>query len=127
MPRFTISIALLLATVPAFVTGCGGSKSAPMPDYGSEEGLKIAQLVSEFNEAKADANKFRKMFAGTAPSNWREYERSVYEVVVGSPKVNGSTATAGVTIRKEANYEVVATTEWTFARVGDTWKIKSAP
>jgi hypothetical protein len=41
--------------------------------------------------------------------------------------VDGATATADVTVRKESNYETVATVGWTFAKVGDEWKLKTAP
>jgi hypothetical protein len=82
-----------------------------MPNYGSDEGLKIAQCVSNFNDAKGDVAKFRKMFAGKAPANWRSYDKYVYEVVVGSPKIDGANATANVTVHQESNYEVIATKE----------------
>jgi hypothetical protein len=98
-----------------------------MPDYGSEEGLKVAQMISNFNDAKADINKFKKSFVGNAPSNWKEYEKYAYEVVVGSPKIDGANATATVTVHTDSNYEVVATKEWSFTKVGDAWKIKDAP
>lgn len=126
MLRLTPSIAPLFSVVLVLVTGCGSGEVAP-PNYGSPEGLKIAQTVSDFNDAKANINTFKKMFVGTAPSNWKEYERVVYEVVVGSPQVDGANATATVTVRNESNYEVIATKEWTFTKVGDAWKIKDAP
>ncbi|MFO0798003.1 MAG: hypothetical protein U0804_11030 [Gemmataceae bacterium] len=122
MPRFALLTAVLLAA------GCAGSSSVPMPDYGSEEGLKIAQLVSEFNDTKGAPAKFKKAFAGDPPAaGLKAYERYVYEVEVGSPRVSGGTATATVRLLKEADNELVTTKEWTFAKVGDAWKIKTAP
>jgi hypothetical protein len=127
MVRFTTLIAPVLPVVLVLLPGCRSGSGTPMPDYGSEEGLKIAQAVSTFNDTKGDLAKFKKMFAGNAPANWKEYGKHVYEVEVGSPKVEGAGATATVTVRNESNYEVIATKEWKFAKVGEDWKIKDAP
>ena len=128
MIRFTPSIRRdVFASLLTSVAGCSSSGSVARPDYGSEEGRKIAEFVDYFNDYKADANKFKKSFAGNAPSNWKEYEQFRYEVKVGSPKVDGTSATATVNIYKESNHEVIATKEWTFTKVGETWKIKDAP
>ena len=98
-----------------------------MPDYGSEDGLKIAQMVSEFNEAKADQAKFKKMFAGSPSADWKKYYPLAFEVAPGSPKVSGAEATAQVIVRKDADNADVGTKEWSFIKEGDAWKIKSAP
>lgn len=98
-----------------------------MPDFGSEEGLKIAQAVSEFNDAKNSQLKFKKSFAESPPANWKQYDKYSFQVKQGSPKVDGVNATATVTIHNESNFEVVATKEWTFVKVGDAWKLKTAP
>ena len=119
MPR------LALLTV-LFAAGCGSS-AVPMPDYGSDEGLKIAQLVSEFNDTRGAPAKFKKMFAAAPPAALKAFEKYVYEVEVGSPRVEGTTATATVRLLKEADNSVVTTKEWTFSKVGDGWKIKTAP
>ncbi|HYH67062.1 MAG TPA: hypothetical protein VD866_20370 [Urbifossiella sp.] len=120
MPR------LALLTV-LFAAGCGSS-AIPMPDYGSDEGLKIAQLVSEFNDTRGAPAKFKTMFAAAPPAaGLKAYEKYVYEVEVSSPRVDGTTATATVRLLKEADNSLVTTKEWTFAKVGDAWKIKTAP
>ena len=121
MPRLALLTAALLAA------GCGSGSSIPMPDYGSEEGLKIAQLVSEFNDTRGAPAKFKKMFAAAPPASLKAYEKYVYEVEVGSPRVEGSTATATVRLLKEADNSLVTTKEWTFGKAGDAWKIKTAP
>lgn len=121
MPRLALSTVVLLAA------GCGGGSSVFLPDYGSEEGLKIAQMVSIFNDAKASPSKFKTMFADAPPAAAKAFDKYLYEVEVGSPRVTGSTATATVRLLKEADNSLVTTKEWTFSKVGDAWKIKTAP
>ncbi|MDY3553346.1 hypothetical protein R5W24_002447 [Gemmata sp. JC717] len=124
--RRLIPLALLGAVM--LVPGCGASSGTPrMPDYGSEDGLKIALVVSEFNDAKNNQTKFKNSFAESPPANWKQYEKYSFRVKQGSPKVNGTTATATVTIHNESNFEAVGTQEWSFVKVGDTWKLKTAP
>ncbi len=120
MPRLPAALLIALAA------GCGGG-SVAMPDYGSEDGLKLAQLVSSFEDAKGDPAKFKKFFADAPPPNRKDYEKFVYEVAAGSPKVTGDAATAMVNVRLDSDNSVVATAEWTFSKVGDSWKIKAAP
>jgi hypothetical protein len=124
--RYNIALVALAILVVNFL-GCSHPEAVPLPNYGSEEGLKIAQMVSEFNDWKAHPAKFKKAFAATVPANFKDYEKFTYNVVVGSPKVDGSSATASVTIHKESNYEVVATKDWSFTKAGNDWKIKDAP
>lgn len=118
---------LVLAAALATSFGCGGNRPSPPPDYGSEDGLKIAKLIDEFNEAKAEPAVFKKQFAGAAPANWKDYEKHAYVAVVGSAKIDGSTATTTVTVRNEVSNQPVGDLAWTFAKVGDAWKIKTAP
>ena len=109
------------------VAGCGSSGSVALPDYGSEEGRRIAEFVDYFNDYTVDNKKFKQAFASGAPSSRKEYEQFRYEVKVGSPKIDGANATATVNIYNESNHEVIATKEWTFIKVGESWKIKDAP
>ena len=116
---------LALASAALLVAGCG--RGVSMPNYGSEEGLQLAQFVSDFNDAKADRRKFAQMFADKAPANWKEYYPYTYNVVPGSPKVSGDSATAAVEVRKDADYSLIDTRDWTFVKVGGKWKLKLAP
>jgi hypothetical protein len=123
-----LAFALFLSTVP-LAAGCGGGVGDDVtpPDYGSEDGKAIAELVSRIDDARGDPAKFKKLFAGAAPANPKEYDKYLYAVEVGSPKVTGADATASVGVHKESDYAVVGTKEWAFTKVGDQWKIKSAP
>ncbi len=125
-PATILTLAFVVAQ--PLIVGCGSGQQTPtpLPDYGSEDGVQIALLVSEFNDAKTQLVKAKKLFAGSPP-NVREYQNLAFEVVVGSPKVDGTTATASVKVLSDADMKPIATTEWTFTKVGDAWKIKSAP
>lgn len=121
-------ILLALVVVVFAVPGCwsNGSNGPPALDFGSEDGKKIAELVSDLNEAKATAQRFKALFVAPAPPNWAAYETLNFDVV-GKPKVDGTQATATVKIRSDADQAEKGEKEWTFAKVGDAWKIKSAP
>jgi len=123
--RARLAPLLALASAALVAAGCG--RGVPMPNYGSEEGLQIAQFVSDFNDAKANRLKFAQMFADKAPANWKEYEPHTYNVVPGSPKVSGDSATATVEVRKDADYSLIDTRDWTFVKVGGKWRLKLAP
>lgn len=122
MPR--LCLLALLALVPA---GCGGGASAvPPPDYGSEDGRKIAEFVSRLDDARGDPARLRRLFAAP-PANPRAYDRYLFSVQPGTVKVDGATATASVDVSAEADGRPVGTREWAFARAGDGWKLTAAP
>ncbi len=119
-----IVFALVCAAAPL---GCSGSSaSVKGPNFGSEDGTKIAGLISEFDDAKARAAKFKKCFASPAPTTWKAYSNYMYDVE-GAPKVTGDTATATVKIRPDGVPGEPFTREWTFVKAGADWKLKDAP
>lgn len=126
MVRLTPSLIAIFSIILTAALGCGGSGSIAGPDSGSDAG-KIAEFVDYFNDYVADAAKFKKAFAGKAPSSRKEYELLRFEVKAGSLKVDGTNATATVDIRNDSSHEVIATKEWTFTKVGEEWKLKDAP
>lgn len=109
--------------IVVFALGCGGSPKPPT--YGSEEGKKIAVLVEDLNEARADGKQFKQLFSGSAPTDWKKYSSFLYDVE-GHPTVNGDTATARVKIRADGDGSDKGSQEWTFVKAGDGWKIKTA-
>src|SRR5262245_26327550 len=126
-PRMRQSCPLTLTGVvlsTVVLSGC--SKTGAGPSYGGEEGRKIAQLVELVNDEKSTAPNLARLFVkGAAPKDSRKYPLYYYEVS-GNPTVSGDTATAMVKVKLEAGEETVEK-EWSFAKEGEAWKIKSAP
>jgi hypothetical protein len=126
MTRRALLFLAAAAAVPA--AGCGGpdGHSPPAPDFGSADGKQIAELVSELNEAKANPQRFRAVFAAPAPTNGKAYDAFNFDVS-GRPTVSGAQATATVKVRSDADQSERGEKEWTFVKEGDKWKIKDAP
>jgi hypothetical protein len=107
--------------------GCGGEAGGPSPiGYGGPDGQAIAALADLLNEYKADPARFRTLFAGLPGGSNTQYDRFGYDLD-GSPVVTGGTATARVRCRPEVGTAEAVVLDWTFEKVGDKWKIKSAP
>jgi len=116
---------LAVAVAGPLGSGCGESGPGG-PSYGGEEGRKIAQLVELVNDEKSTSKNLARLFVkGAAPKDTRKYPLYYFEVS-GEPTVSGDSATAMVKVKQEAGEETVEK-EWSFAKEGDAWKIKSAP
>src|SRR5262245_52578368 len=124
MPRIGVIFVSLAILLPV-TTGCGNSGSAT--PQGPEDERQIAEFMSYFNDYTVNETKFKQAFTEKPPSNRKEYEKFRFDVKVGSIKVDGANATAVVEFRNDSSHEVLTTKEWTFTKVGDAWKIKSAP
>jgi hypothetical protein len=124
--RFFSFVLILLSGV---VVGCSSTPPTG-PTYGSEDGRKISVLVSELNDVKSLPDRYKKLFATgvtLSPADRKKLDTIAYEVK-GSPTVTGDTATATIAMRSEsASSADLGTKEWTFAKEGDQWKIKTAP
>jgi hypothetical protein len=105
--------------------GCSGG--AKQIDLGGEDGKKIALLVEDLNEIKHNAKKMVDCFASkqAVPDTKKFNQLAFY--IVGKPNVTGSTATCKVLVEKAAEGTSIGEQEWTFEKVADGWKIKSAP
>ena len=123
----------MLARLFAFITvaamaamvGCGSSTKGPL-NMGGEDGQKVALLVEDLNDSKGNPMKMSGLMATavTAP-DVKKYDP--YEFyVLGKPTVNGAAATCKVSVQKVSG-ETAGEVEWGFEKVGDAWKIKSAP
>jgi hypothetical protein len=116
---------LFLAAVA--LAGCDSSSNTGTVFTGEAHG--VAVLVDDMNDVKGSPKKAATIFAkGAAPSgsDLRKYGPYNFSIV-GKPSVNGSDATAEVSIRKEVDGAEVGKTTWTFSKEGEAWKIKSAP
>lgn len=124
---------LLLPVVFALSAGCGGGSGGDMKplDMGGEDGIKIATLVDDLNEAKGDAKKTGKLFAsGAAPAaaDAKKIAAHSYYIATGTkPTVTGSEGTAKVSIHSDKESKEVGQKDWNFVKEGDAWKIKAAP
>jgi len=130
MTRAICAFAVALFSL-AFI-GCGGDgpTGTQRLDMGGDDGTKISILVEDMNDAKGNAKKFNAMFVkGSAPTGAEAKKFNAfayYNLPNTKPAVNGSDATAKVSVQNEGtgtNVEV----EWSFVKEGDQWKIKSAP
>lgn len=122
MPRL-LPLAFALF-IPA-LAGCGGGDTAGTGVLGGEDERKIANLISEFNEVKGNQAKLKVLFADP-PARPKDYEKREFTIPLGGVKVTGDTATAAVEVRQD-DATLLGSREWTFAKAGGQWKIKSAP
>ncbi len=118
---------LLLATL----AGCGGSSNLELNDA-----VRIGIVVSNVSEAVTSpaAERFERLFAeGVAPpvAERAKYGPPLQFNVEGEPEVSGDSATFSVkVVRDEPNAAepvAVGQVEWTAVKVGDQWKLKTAP
>jgi hypothetical protein len=116
--------------LPAALLALGCGSPAPQgPSYGSDDGKEIANVVARMSDENTPAELPRTFVAGAVPKDAKQAKRySTYTYRVnGDPTINGAEATAKVTVRSVANSATTSDHEWTFAKEGDKWKIKSAP
>ena len=116
-------LGLSVFTLGLFLAGCGSSTRTI--DMGGEDGIGVAALVEEMNDAKGIANTQDPLFVSPVGKLTKEYARYDY-FVLGQPAVTGSSAICKVSIQK-ADGTVAGEKEWTFEKTGAKWKIKSAP
>ncbi len=111
----------------ALLMGLSGCSSNPSSiDLGGDEGKKVAGVIEELNEVKNNSKKAEAFFVSkeNLPPAKRLNQYTYY--VAGQPSINGSNATCKVLIEM-ANGNPVGEQEWTFEKVSEQWKIKSAP
>lgn len=120
-----VSVRRFLPWLAVMAVGCSSSDGSSIPSYGGEDGLAIAKLV----ESLTDDSRIQQRFAPGAKITVKEQRklRGNYLEVVGSPTVAGDSATAKVRLANGKPGEESPEFEWTFAKVGDQWKIQSAP
>jgi hypothetical protein len=134
MSRWVESLPLSVARACAAVglallmSACGGAPSSSVPVAGEER--KVSDVVEDFNEARQNVKRSERLFAkGAMPAKaeFKRYGQFSYWPDAGIPKLSGETATMKVTVRDENTGIDAGQVEWTFAKEGTDWKIKSAP
>jgi hypothetical protein len=119
-----VRLALIIG-LGVLAAGLAGCSSTPKPpDYGSDDGKAIALLIEEVNDCKADGKRLAQLFAEPV-KDLKKYDPYNYDLS-GKPVVSGETATAKLKVRADDGTEK-GTTDWTFVKAGDKWKIQSAP
>ena len=95
-------------------------------DVGGEEGGKVAAAIEDLNEVKHNPKKASEFFVTkqSQPDTKKLNQFTYY--TAGKPVITGSTATCKVFIEK-VDGTPVGNREWTFEKVSEKWKIKSAP
>lgn len=113
------------AFLTLFVLGCDGAGTPKGPDMGSEDGLKVAGLIDELNDAVGNPRKIAALFAtgGKLPDATRT--KGLSFSVVNKPAVAGADATCKVRVDRGGGK--LGEQDWSFVKEGDKWKIKSAP
>jgi hypothetical protein len=118
--RFALVTGFVLLAIG--LSGCGSTPKPP--DYGSDDGKAIALLIEELNDRKADGKRLAELFAEPVKDP-KKYDPYNFDLS-GKPTVSGDTGTATLKVRTDDGTEK-GTTEWTFVKAGDKWKIQSAP
>lgn len=109
------------------LTGCGGDSGGKPLDMGGEDGSKISTVIEDVNDAVGNTKQLDTLFVkGSKPSDPKKMVKYGYSIV-GKPTVSGTTGTAKVRVDPAGGGATVGEVEWTFEKVGDAWKIKSAP
>jgi len=127
MYRYTLvrSLACLVGLLfVAAVPGCGqGEHEMTDADY-------VSSLIGNVGEAADEAETFKAFFLDrVAPedSQRARYRRCSFDTVAGSLSASGDSASATVIVREISSGEILGEIEWTAEKVGDQWKLKSAP
>lgn len=116
---------LWAAFLALIALGCGGPEGQKGPDMGSEDGLKVAGLIEEMNDAIGNQKKLAALFATSGKPPDTTKTKGLSFSVVNKPAVTG--ADAKCKVRIDRGGEKVGELDWNFVKEGDKWKIKSAP
>jgi len=107
--------------LPCLPTGCGGQPAAT-----SDQMLR--GLVSSVPGAAREAGSFQYLFVeGEAPKDAQRPRYTKCSFEIKSSSISGDAATITVVVRAVKDNKELGETEWTAAKVGSEWKLKSAP
>lgn len=118
----------MLALAVLIAVGCGESGSSGLADldWDSEAG-KVHGMVGVVSDAASNSASFLAMFAaGKAPPEAMRKKLAKASVVIQNvPNVKGTTADVQVLIEEQGRPSGPFT--WQAVKVGDRWKLDSAP
>jgi hypothetical protein len=119
-PLAIVYVGLMIA-----VAGCSrGIKEGFHP---SEE-TKMIMPIGSLSDLGTRPDRIAQLFApGAAPAEPELARFAKYAFFAGKPKASGDEAQVPVTIKEAGTDKIVAEKEWTVVRVGEEWKLKSAP
>jgi hypothetical protein len=105
--------------------GCASSHDAPPPT----DETSLVQVVKSFNGSTSDPRNAPQWFVqGSVPPAAELQKFAKYDCrVVGKPTIKGDTATIKMRVLVRQTDNEVGQVDWTLVKVGDTWKVKSAP
>lgn len=109
--------------LPPFSVGCGDGPKV------QSEGEAVAGVLSSFGDQASNPKTLKVYFAdGKAPPDGElmKYKNKGFELV-GEPRASGGTVTAKVKVTDEMKGDELGQVVWTFVKVGDQWKLESAP
>ena len=107
--------------LPLWLAGCGGNPAVTKDQM-------LLGLVSSVQGAAREAGAFQWLFvAGEAPKDAERARYTKYSFEIKSSSVSGDAATITVVVRDLKDNKELGETEWTAAKVGNEWKLKSAP
>ena len=122
---FRFGLPFLLVVCLSCLSGCGSSTPGSV-DMGGEDGTKVAVLVEELNELKGDAKKMADSFTSKPSAGDAKKFNTMTYYIKGKPEIKGTTATCKVLVEKQDGTPL-GELEWSFEKMADGWKIKSAP
>jgi hypothetical protein len=114
LPFFSLT---LLALV-----GCG--PQATVGEATRVDAVQITGVIQSLNDAVQDPAKLQALCVAPL-ADAAKYKDYLY-YVGGQPSVTGTTATCKVKLEKPAG-TAAGEPQWEFEKVGDAWKIKTAP
>ncbi len=109
----------------AVAQGCGGEAERTEPKLTEEQKVCAA---ADMSDMVGDPEDFRSLFVdGAVPDDSQKRRYKGRSFGASDPKISGNSATMTVVIRDVNTWEVLGEVEWTAEKVGDRWKLKTAP
>ncbi len=117
------NVSAVLLSLMIAATGCGGGDDDKDRSYSDEE--KVSGVI-DISDVVSKPEEFKAAFVdGAAPEDATLYKG--HSFAASDASVSGDSATITVVIRKVSTGKIVGEKDWTAQKVGDSWKLKSAP